>query len=161
MPVLLLMSLNKSLNNDIMIDRDNFTIGRSCGCQFLLDNAFVSKIHFRIRFSMPDGSQLPDGQAFFIDDLSRNGTFLNNEKIGNESAKPIKPGDIIHILRACEDTQDKYFSFKAKFPPLKWGLLLRSLNPEYNDIEVNDEPFDLGSATHCDVCITLLILEPV
>jgi hypothetical protein len=47
---------------------------------------------------------MADGVKAFVDDLSRNGTFVNNVKLGVETSLPLKAGDILSLIRGHLDT---------------------------------------------------------
>lgn len=68
---------------------DSLKIGRSSDCQLILDDDYVSTRHARI-FRGNDG--------YLVEDLgSTNGTYLNNERLGQ--ARPFTPSDSLRIGR--------------------------------------------------------------
>jgi hypothetical protein len=46
---------------------------------------------------------MTNGVKAFVDDLSRNGTFVNNLKLGVESSMPLRAGDILSLIRGHSD----------------------------------------------------------
>jgi hypothetical protein len=46
---------------------------------------------------------MSNGVKAFVDDLSRNGTFVNNERLGVETSLPLKAGDILSLIRGHSD----------------------------------------------------------
>ena len=83
------------------IESDETTIGRHPNCQIpVKDAGRVSRNHAQI---------IRQGDAYFIKDLlSRNGTFLNDEQISDQS-HPLKDGDRIRIC-------DLEFRFRSRDP---------------------------------------------
>jgi len=80
--------INKlGIPKDIQLTQEPLTIGRSRDADISLIDDKVSRAHACIRHS--------DGQFFLKDLGSRNGVFLNGEKI--ESDVPLKPGDRIQV----------------------------------------------------------------
>lgn len=71
---------------------EELTIGRSPSCGFVLaDDAQASRRHARVR---------PEGGAWRVADLgSRNGTFLNGERVSAELE--LAPGDRVQVGGAC------------------------------------------------------------
>lgn len=105
----------KLLNPDILpanlrtrqveFDGDGGTIGRNDSCDWVLDDPerFVSSRHLNIVFK---------GQRFFAEDISTNGTFLNDELIGNGERQPLRTGDTLRVGRymmsvEARDAQNK------------------------------------------------------
>ena len=46
---------------------------------------------------------MTNGVKAFVDDLSRNGTFVNNIKLGVENSMPVRAGDILSLIRGDSD----------------------------------------------------------
>jgi phosphoserine phosphatase RsbU/P len=92
---------------------DESVLGRQPGCDVLIDVGAVSRRHAKV---------LREGEDFYVEDLqSRNGTFLNNERI--EFRKLLQHGDQI---RVC----DVDFDFQFDPPPQKPGRQTDSVAPE-------------------------------
>ena len=72
---------------DIQLTQEPLVIGRSREADISLLDDKVSRTHACIRFS--------DGQFFLKDLGSRNGVWLNGQKI--DSDVPVKPGDRIQV----------------------------------------------------------------
>lgn len=82
-----LVAIEGTLAGEVFALDDQATLGRSDENTIQLDDELASRRHARI------GSQ---GDAWIMEDLgSRNGTFVNRERIGQ--AVPLKPGDQIQI----------------------------------------------------------------
>ena len=69
---------------------DDNTVGRSDECTIKIENdTEVSRIHCSIQ-------QYSDGSYWLIDTASKNGTFLNGNRLLNDEAK-LKSGDVIRV----------------------------------------------------------------
>ena len=70
-----------------VIDNNPFVIGRTAECDLALDYSGISRQHTQIVY---------DGDAFYAEDLkSKNGTFLNGNRIQSKSA--MQHGDVLTI----------------------------------------------------------------
>ncbi|GEM_PF-184885 len=71
----------------VVIEGDNFLIGRGEECQLVLNDRAVSRQHARI---------WREGDTYYIEDLhSKNGTWLNDELL--EAPRPLTDGDRIQL----------------------------------------------------------------
>ena len=68
---------------------DGFTIGLDPSCDICLPDMLVSRKHARLNVK-------PNGDCWILDEGSRNGTFVNGEKLGNKE-RLLKDGDKITI----------------------------------------------------------------
>ncbi len=86
------------------LNRDETAIGRHPDCRIVLTNApTVSRFHARI---------LRDGEDYYLQDLdSRNGTYLNDERITPQEKFPLKNGDTFSV-------GDVEFTFNDSRPAL-------------------------------------------
>jgi pSer/pThr/pTyr-binding forkhead associated (FHA) protein len=72
------------------IYKENFKIGRdNFSCDFIIDNNLVGRLHAAIIKKY--------GQYYILDNSSRNGTFVNGQKIRNMTEYSIKNGDEIKL----------------------------------------------------------------
>ncbi len=74
-------------NAPIVVNRDPYVLGRSSASDFQLLAPTVSRMHCRIT---------RQGDDFFVQDLeSRNGTYVNNERIS--LSQPLHDGDELRV----------------------------------------------------------------
>jgi C4-dicarboxylate-specific signal transduction histidine kinase len=85
----LLKGLNYEHNGTIFEVIEPLMMGRSRKCQVLLDDGLVSRCHSLF--------EIKDGKLYVSDLGSRNGTFVNQNKI--EDVHPVEHGDIVRIGR--------------------------------------------------------------
>lgn len=79
-----------STDERIMIDRDNFLIGKSNECNYSIpDNKAVSRNHAVI--------EKINGSYYIVDKGSTNHTYLNGEKVENEKPYALTGGDRIQL----------------------------------------------------------------
>ena len=81
LPVSASFSVNKGLEGVSMIpiDKPSVTAGNSDAVDIKLENRFVSRRHFQVRF---------ESDVFYISDLgSTNGAYLNGSKLNPNSAE--------------------------------------------------------------------------
>jgi pSer/pThr/pTyr-binding forkhead associated (FHA) protein len=71
----------------LRFDSGCYTIGRGEHCDLVLESRYTSRIHARIVRT--------DGRFFFLEDRSRNGTYLRE---GNGQLVHIKPGQRVPLL---------------------------------------------------------------
>lgn len=72
----------------ILVDRDAVTIGRLASNEIFIDDPYISRRHAQIRLK---------GEQFFLTDLgSKNGTFLNSQRVAAEP-RPLHSGDEITL----------------------------------------------------------------
>lgn len=86
-------------NGMIQIPRHGVIIGReAAGAEFVKEDLEISRLHFAVF-----GRGL---LGLSVYDLSKNGTFVNGERVEKEKPKFAKPGDIIQIhktaFRVCK-----------------------------------------------------------
>jgi hypothetical protein len=83
-------------------------------CQARIQDPFVSQIHLRIRIEKSeDSASLPNDTCVFVDDLSRNGTFVNGVKIGSDASLPVNLGDVISLI--APGSSDGHQNFHPRF----------------------------------------------
>jgi pSer/pThr/pTyr-binding forkhead associated (FHA) protein len=71
----------------VAIETPIFTIGRVSGCDLVLPHPAASRLHARVRL---DGSNV-----YLVDNMSRNGTSINNVRLYGE--QQLFDGDLIKI----------------------------------------------------------------
>ena len=99
------------------LQQDVTVIGRAkSNVDFFIDSsknkALISRIHARISRSQTHSGE----DVFKIDDVSLNGTYVNDVKISNEAF--IKPGDVVtfgHLQGACLDGGCFYKQLNSEF----------------------------------------------
>lgn len=91
-PTMVLVSLNAGSQEQIVVNHDNFTIGRGETCDYVLRDApSVSRRHVTIRVDRDNR------EAAIIDNQSQNGTFVNNSRLMPETPVALFSGDVIQI----------------------------------------------------------------
>lgn len=89
---MVLVSLNAGSQEQIVVNHDNFTIGRGETCDYVLRDApSVSRRHVTIRVDRDNK------EAAIIDNQSQNGTFVNNSRLMPETPVALFSGDVIQI----------------------------------------------------------------
>ncbi|XP_011189834.2 ovarian-specific serine/threonine-protein kinase Lok [Zeugodacus cucurbitae] len=107
--------------NSIDLNADEFTAGRGETCNLMLTLDYlpekilyrISKVHFTLKRENCDISN-----PVYIEDNSRNGTFINGERIGINKTRILKNDDVISL---CHPT-NKAFVFKDLCPNEALGL---------------------------------------
>ena len=91
-PTLILVSMNAGPQEQIVVDRDKFTIGRGEACDYVLrDTPSVSRFHATILMKHDCR------EAEIVDNRSQNGTFLNNLRLKSDTPKKLASGDILQL----------------------------------------------------------------
>lgn len=83
---------------NIKLEKDPFTIGRGSANDFMINDKRLSNQHCRIEKS----NNTEDANQAILYDLSSNGTFVNDQKIGKNQSTFIKHGDRIVLLRGSK-----------------------------------------------------------
>lgn len=104
----LLIKFNMAVIKDIVIDKDEISIGRKSSNDVALDNQAVSGTHCKIRKEKDD--------YVLVDMESTNGTFLNGRKVTREK---LKHKDAIRVARYSIEFlwEAKAFEEFSKNPP--------------------------------------------
>eukprot|EP00742_Colponemidia_sp_Colp-10_P007413 GILJ01007980.1.p1 GENE.GILJ01007980.1~~GILJ01007980.1.p1 ORF type:complete len:538 (+),score=49.30 GILJ01007980.1:40-1614(+) len=92
-----LMSLNPTKASNILLDKDTVTIGRRDENDAVIADARVSSNHC----SVSRVTEMKDGMSvvsFVLCDVSSNGTFVNNKKVGKNITIALKNGDEVVLL---------------------------------------------------------------
>ena len=146
-------------NHPIELNQRSFSIGRHQDSDLCLDDVRVSSTHCRLYRARPGD--------YLLQDLSSNGTYLNNQKIGKNQLQRVKPGDIIHIVHESRIDDDGFISFifsisepeaqkykQAKEEDRK--TVWAKLNFFNCDIEKEDlyrKSYTIGRSPDCDIII--------
>ena len=99
-PNLFLISETDAQVVRIPVDREEFTIGRDSGCNFVIDDATASRVHVLLRYD-------PITKRSFVTDQSSYGTLLNNRRLKRGEPTPLKQGDNLQITSACRFTVEQ------------------------------------------------------
>jgi len=95
----------ESKNNNcdsIQIFQDSFSIGRNPTNNKMIQDTKISGKHCEISRNKQEN----DEYKYFIEDLSSNGTFCNNTRIGKGNKIEIKSGDEICVLRTDKESDE-------------------------------------------------------
>ena len=87
---LMLIGLSNSNQYRVTVNQSPFSIGKSKTCDFVVDDKYVSNRHLVIEYNNEDKSR-------FITDLSRNGTFLNGNRLQKGLKVTLSHGDTLQI----------------------------------------------------------------
>ncbi|MFC1672169.1 FHA domain-containing protein [Planctomycetota bacterium] len=79
-------------------------IGRAADAHIRIDSKHVSRQHVRITFGR---------EGFVLEDLSRNGTFLNGDLVKQEK-RSLNEGDIIEIVRRAQNIERERPLFRSR-----------------------------------------------
>ncbi len=126
----LLIAQNGILSNKQWFIDQELVIGRGVDCNVIIDDRQVSRRH--ARFFIEDG-------VVMIEDLrSKNGTYINHEKITTKH--PLKEGDLIQIALI----QEFLFISSDATIPLMDGRTSRliTIMPEDDSVWVRDQKID-------------------
>jgi len=106
--------LNKHMDDE---GRAGYLLGRSPECDLVLDKKEISKRHCLIYKETGATAKLK-GLRIFLKDLSFNGTYVNNKRIGINERVLLKMGDLIHFysMRNEANTSISNPSFKILLP---------------------------------------------
>ena len=74
---------------EVTFDRDVIRIGRARDCDLSLESGFISRYHARIE-------RLDDGWEV-IDEGSKNGVFVNGQRVGTSASQPLHQGDSLRV----------------------------------------------------------------
>ncbi|KAI9285682.1 kinase-like domain-containing protein [Umbelopsis sp. AD052] len=106
--------------------RAGYMIGRSDRCELSIEHPFVSQRHCLIYILWQSSSdneneeiKLPVRPTVIIEDMSRNGTFINGQSMERGSRQVLNNGDHIQLYRraAFEETDPRQQFFKIVLSP--------------------------------------------
>lgn len=103
----LLRSTNTAKLEDIkLFEKDSVTLGRLSSCDIVLADPRCSSRHCTISRRMTDGHE-----QFWIEDLSTNGTYVNETLLGKGKSCELKSGDRVELLRSRAVGEDEHLAF--------------------------------------------------
>lgn len=149
MPVLV---IEKGKESSGLVLQDTAVIGRVTGLDIILKEAGVSRIHALVGYNEVDDS-------WFVEDMgSRNGTFVNHDKV--TCRQELLPGDLIHIGKATLsfrliDELPQGIDRIAPRDPAQRDIVFRC--PEC-DAVLRAKPVRIGAAGRCLSCETKVII---
>jgi len=103
----LLCSKNDQSSENKKLAGDSLTIGRSTSCNIVLADKRLSQKHCRI-FQEKDKE---GNTTIMVQDLSSNGTYLNEKKIGKNLSAKLENFDQIFLLRAMDVGPENLIGF--------------------------------------------------
>ena len=87
-----LILVGESSGDQIVVNRDTFTVGRNVSCNYVVNQPkYISGKHFTIRMDRANK------KAFIIDNHSHNGTFVNNNRLTPEVPRALAVGDVVQL----------------------------------------------------------------
>ncbi len=149
MPVLV---IEKGKESSGLVLRDTAVIGRVTGLDIILKEAGVSRIHALVGHNEEE-------DTWFVEDMgSRNGTFVNHDKVVNR--QELLPGDLIHIGKATLSFRliDELPQGIDRIPPrdpAQRDIVFRC--PECHAV-LRAKPLRIGAAGRCLSCETKVII---
>lgn len=149
MPVLV---IEKGKESSGLVLNDTAVIGRVAGLDIILKEAGVSRIHALVGHN-------EDNDTWFVEDMgSRNGTFVNHDKvIGRQE---LLPGDLIHVGKATLsfrmiDELPQGIARITPRDPAQRDIVFRC--PECHAV-LRAKPLRIGAAGRCLSCETKVII---
>ena len=118
---LLPMNTVKLQPHDIKASDECVTIGRNANCDLVLPDQRCSSNHCRLWVA-----RAGDGFQFQLEDLSTNGTFVNNVAVGKGNKVPVHPGDTLIMLHEKKVGLEAMVGYTLSLPSLS---LKRKLDP--------------------------------
>lgn len=88
---LMLVGVNASGAETIVMDQTPFTVGRGKRCSYRCQDPMVSTSHLRLEYNEHDK------QCYVTDMNSTNGTFVNGEKLMPNQQHELRAGDLLQI----------------------------------------------------------------
>lgn len=149
MPILV---VEKGKQSSGLVLHDTAVIGRVTGLDIILKDAGVSRIHALVGY---DEQQ----DIWFVEDMgSRNGTFVNHDKV--QGRQELIAGDLIHIgkatmsFRMIEDLPQGIERIAPRDPALR-DIVFRCPNCQ---AVLRAKPLRIGAAGRCLSCETKVII---
>ena len=87
---MMLIGLNASSKYRVIVNDSPFIIGTDKKCSFVVEDKYVSRQHLQIEYD-------DEAKTRFVMDLSRNGTFLNGQRLQKEQRAALRHGDTLQI----------------------------------------------------------------
>ena len=101
-----LVSLNSNLEN-FPLTKSIYTIGRGNGNDITINDIRLSNVHCILTKDNND--------MVFLEDVSSNGTYVENEKIGKRNSKILLPGENIYLLHNSKVQAKDILGFTFSF----------------------------------------------
>jgi len=147
-----LTSFNVTLDNVNLI-KDTYSIGRNSTNDIAIVDIRLSGIHCKIYRN-------EDGECW-IEDLSSNGTYIENEKIGKGNKRKLCSGDKIYLLHMSKVKQEEALGYVFSANHEDASALKRKREEEEKAIEearkINEKQQkfqeELGEEMQCVICI--------
>jgi len=151
-----LTSINHLKIDNSNLSEDGYVIGRNATCTISIPDKRLSGAHCQVTRDKENGQ-------VFVEDLSTNGTWLNEDKIGKNIKKPLKNGDTIYLLHKSKvsenDVLGYVFSFADVDNPnkrkaeeeIKKAEIAKDIATEIEKKTKMDE--ELGEEMQCSICI--------
>ena len=141
--------------HDIKGTDECITLGRNANCDLVLPDQRCSSNHCRIWITQEDGKI-----AFEIEDLSTNGTYVNNSSLGKNNKMKIQHGDDIVMLHEKKVGAENMLGFKLSLPEV-------SLKRKREDVEEVEKrakvapveetkSSDLSADLQCGICHAMI-----
>ena len=110
-----------------------FTFGRARECDVVLDTSAVSRLHARCTRSGPN---------VYLEDLgSRNGTFLNGQRLAAHTPQRLRAGDEVSLAGACRWVFDDPAT-TVQVAPAQWARLGLELDPLAGTVSIGGQVLD-------------------
>lgn len=100
--------------HDLKASDECVTIGRSGNCDLVLPDQRCSSSHCRLWVSREESKFV-----FEVEDLSTNGTYVNDSAVGKGNKVTVQHGDDIVLLHEKKVGADSMLGFKFTLPSLK------------------------------------------
>ena len=97
-----LTSFNINYDN-VTLTKDSYTVGRNSSCDIQISDIKLSGTHCRI-YKDEEGN-------YWVEDLSSNGTFIDNKVIGKGNKQKITSGEKIYLLHSSKVKQNEVIGF--------------------------------------------------
>lgn len=147
-----LTSLNPNLEN-VRLTKSIYTIGRGNGNDIVIDDIRLSNVHCILTKDEND--------IVLLEDMSSNGTYVENEKVGKRNSKILLPGEKIYLLHGSRVPQQEILGYVFSIvvdnvSPLKRireyevpELSIQIKQMKYPEGHLNDYNEDLRKCCQC------------
>jgi hypothetical protein len=149
-----LTSINHHLLGNSNLLEESYTIGRTSTNSISIPDQRLSGVHCRI-------SKDPATGIAYIEDLSSNGTWLNEDKVGKNKKQELKNGDMIYLLHKSKVKELDILGYIFTFTNLSAVSSKRKAEEDLKrENELKEEKKqkmkqddELGEEMQCSVCI--------
>lgn len=87
---MMLIGLNATQKDRILVDASPFVIGRDSACNAVLTDSYVGRRHLIIEYDREGGSR-------YVTDCSMNGSYLNSARLPKGERRPVQHGDTLQM----------------------------------------------------------------